>query len=44
MSVKLSKVKEWNERLEKLKETVTFWINNTSEKTIEVNYLFFSLN
>ena len=44
MSVKKSKIKEWNERLEKLKETVTFWINNSSEKTIEVNYLFFSLN
>jgi hypothetical protein len=44
LSVKKSKLNEWNERLKKLKETVLFWINTISEKTVEVNYLFFSLN
>jgi hypothetical protein len=41
MNIKKSKRKEWMERLETLKETVHFWINNKTEKTIELIYLFF---
>jgi len=44
MCIKNSKKKEWNERLQKLKETVTYWLTNVSEKTIEIDYLYFSLN
>ena len=41
MSVKKTKKKEWIIRLEKLKETVTYWITNISEKPIEIDNLFF---
>jgi len=41
MCVKKSKQKEWNERLEKLKETVNFWLNNQTEKIINNIYLFY---
>jgi len=41
MSVKKSKQKEWGERLETLKETVEYWVNNQTEKTIELVYLFY---
>jgi hypothetical protein len=41
MSVKKTKKKEWVTRLDKLKETVTYWINTPSEKPIEIDNLFF---
>jgi hypothetical protein len=41
MSVKKSKQKEWGERLENLKKTVEYWMNNETEKTIELVYLFY---
>jgi hypothetical protein len=41
MSVKKSKEKEWSNRLETLKETVEYWMNNQIEKTIELVYLFY---
>ena len=39
--IKKSKRKEWNERLGTLKETVEYWMNNQTEKTIELVYLFY---
>jgi hypothetical protein len=41
--IKKSKQKEWNSRLEKLKETVEFWIKekNKTSKMIEIQELFF---
>ena len=44
--VKKSYLKIWNERLETLKNTINYWIddNNICEKTIELIYLFFDKN
>jgi hypothetical protein len=39
--VKKSKQKEWSERLETLKETVKIWLNNQTQKTIEMVHLFY---
>ena len=41
--IKKSKQKEWNSRLEKLKETVEFWIKekNKTSKMITIQELFF---
>jgi hypothetical protein len=41
LTIKKSKQKEWSERLEKLKETVNYWLNNQTQKTINVVYLFY---
>ncbi len=41
MSIKYSKQKEWTQRLETLKQTVEHWMNNKTEKTIELVYLFY---
>ena len=43
ISIKKSKQIEWVERLNKLKETVTYWLTNTSDKNIEIVHLYFSL-
>jgi len=40
-TVKKSKQKEWQHRLEKLYETVHLWINEVPEKTITSIYLFY---
>ena len=44
--IKKSYIKEWSERLETLKNTINYWIDNKniSEKTIELIYLFFDKN
>ena len=42
MSVKKSKKKEWENRLEKLKETIEYWKNNVSNKLINNVYLFYN--
>ena len=44
--VKKSYCKIWNERLETLKNTINYWVddNHISEKTIELIYLFFDKN
>ena len=41
MNIKKTKQKEWNKRLETLKETVNYWMDNQSKKTIELVYLFY---
>ena len=33
---------EWNKRLEILKNTISYWIKNTSDKTIEIINLFYN--
>jgi hypothetical protein len=39
-----TKVSEWNTRLESLREQIQYWIDNVSEKTIEVVQLFYDCN
>ena len=38
------KTKEWNSRLEVLKETINYWTENKLDKTIEVIQLFYNQN
>lgn len=42
-SVKKSKKKEWDARLERLREQVEYWTNpdNATEKTVEIVELFY---
>jgi len=39
--VKKSKKKEWEQRLSVLKEKITYWCHNESNKPLETEYLFF---
>ena len=39
--VKKQKINEWNERLEILKQTIDYWLNNKTDKTIEIIQLFY---
>lgn len=41
MQIIKNKEKEWNERVNLLKEQIQYWINNISEKTIEIIELFY---
>ncbi len=41
MRIKPSKKKEWLERINCLKETLEYWINNKSEKTVQIVELFY---
>jgi hypothetical protein len=36
-----TKEKEWEERIEILKEQIQYWIDTPSEKTIEIIQLFY---
>jgi hypothetical protein len=36
-----TKQKEWEERIDTLKQQVKYWIDNSTEKTIEVIELFY---
>jgi hypothetical protein len=40
-TVKSSKQKEWNDRLSVLKDTITYWISNVPERTVEVVGLWY---
>lgn len=40
-TIKKTKQKEWNERLEALKSQIGYWIDNKTEKTIEIVQLFY---
>ncbi len=42
--VKKNKVKEWNDRLNILKDNVQYWIDNNTDKTIEIVQLFYNQN
>ena len=41
MTVSRNKLKEWVERIECLKNQIQYWIDNTTEKTIEIIELFY---
>jgi hypothetical protein len=41
-SIKRNKVKEWNERLMTLKQTIEYWLKNETTKTIELVYLYYN--
>jgi hypothetical protein len=40
--IKKNKLKEWNNRLELLKQTINYWIANRTDKTIEIVHLFYN--
>jgi hypothetical protein len=42
--IKKTKIKEWDERLNILKEYINYWINNISDKTVEIIQLFYNQN
>jgi Holliday junction resolvasome RuvABC endonuclease subunit len=39
--VKNTKQKEWTERLEALKNQIEYWLENKTEKTVEIIQLFY---
>jgi hypothetical protein len=39
--VKKCKIKEWEERLNKLKSRIKYWCDNKTEKMIHLEYLFY---
>ena len=41
--VKKSKEKEWNERLESLENQINYWIDNKTDKTVEIIQLFYDI-
>ena len=41
MSIKKTKTNEWNYRLRILKEQIQYWLDNKSDKTIEIIQLFY---
>jgi len=41
MQITKTKQKEWEERIETLKHQIQYWIDNTTEKTIEIIELFY---
>ena len=41
MQITKTKQKEWEERIESLKQQIQYWIDNTTEKTIEIIELFY---
>jgi len=41
MSISEDKQKEWEERIESLKQQIQYWIDNSTEKTIEIIELFY---
>ena len=40
-TVKKTKQKEWTERLEALKTQIEYWLENKTEKTVEIIQLFY---
>ena len=40
----VKKQKDWDSRLNMLKETVSYWMENFSDKTVQVVELFFDQN
>jgi hypothetical protein len=41
MQITKTKQKEWEERIETLKQQIQYWIDNPTEKTIEIIELFY---
>jgi hypothetical protein len=44
LSVTTRNKKKWNDRLNNLKDTVEYWINNTTDKTIEIIQMYYDQN
>ena len=42
MSIKKSKINEWNNRLEKLNSMIQYWSENSSNKMVHVEHLFYN--
>lgn len=40
-TLKKSKMNEWDDRLNSLKKEVNYWLNNNTEKTIQIKQLFY---
>jgi len=40
-SVKKTKEKEWNDRLNCLIQTIDYWLENSTDKTVEVIHLYY---
>ena len=41
-NIKKSKQVEWTTRLNMLKDQIRYWCNTVSDKTVEINYLFYN--
>jgi hypothetical protein len=41
MTIKPSKKVEWESRIDVLKEQIRYWMNNSTEKTVEIIELFY---
>ena len=41
MQITNTKQKEWEDRIETLKQQIQYWIDNQTEKTIEIIELFY---
>jgi vacuolar-type H+-ATPase subunit H len=41
MQIIKTKENEWDERINSLKEQIQYWINNPTEKTVEIIELFY---
>jgi hypothetical protein len=41
MSIRKEKKKEWEERIEALKQQIQYWIDNPTPKTVEIVQLFY---
>jgi Holliday junction resolvasome RuvABC endonuclease subunit len=41
MTIKISKKKEWEERIRSLHEQIQYWIVNVPEKNVEIVQLFY---
>jgi len=39
--IKKGKKEEWNNRLKELKEQIQYWLDNKTDKTVEVIQLFY---
>lgn len=44
MSIVKNKEREWGERLSALMEQIQYWVDNPTEKTVEVVELFYNCN
>ncbi len=42
LTIPKNKVDEWNKRILTLQQQIQYWIDNPSEKTIEIVELFYS--
>ena len=41
ITIPKNKLDEWNKRIENLKDTIQYWVDNPNEKTVEIIELFY---